>query len=267
MSFRALRGVVGVVHVLALPGDPRNRGASFSEVERHSLEDVAALARGGVNAIIIENFGSAPFSKSRVPPHQAAALAIVARRARDVTDLPIGMNCLRNDAASALGIAAAAGGSFVRINVHVGAYVTDQGLVEGRADRSLRYRQSLGLIDKIAILADVLVKHAAPLAPISMAEAVRDTVERGLADGVIVSGSATGAPVNVAELEEARRAAGVAPVFIGSGFTPDLAATHGPLVDGIIVGTWVKRDGLISAPVDSDRVRRLIDAALPKLRS
>lgn len=263
------RGVIGVVHVPGLPGDPRPVPGGFEEALRRSLADGHALASGGVSAIIVENFGSAPFGKgdpsARVPAHQTAFLARLVSGLAPL-GLPIGVNCLRNDAVTALGIAAATGAAFIRVNVHVGAYVTDQGLIEGEAATTLRYRDALGA-GSIAILADVLVKHAAPLAPLSVRDAVEDTLHRGLADAVIVSGRATGARVDIARLHEARDAAGDAPLLIGSGLTPDDAASLCPLIDGAFVGTWLKRDGVLSNPVDEARVRALVDATRGRFRA
>jgi len=131
-------GVLGVVHLPALPGDPAHAGASFAEVERFAMKDAESLAAGGVAGIVLENFGSAPFPKgdagSRMPAHHAATLAILARACVERFSLPVGVNCLRNDAISALGVAASSGAAFVRVNVHTGAYLTDQGVIEGEAD-------------------------------------------------------------------------------------------------------------------------------------
>jgi membrane complex biogenesis BtpA family protein len=257
-----LRGLIGVVHLRAMPGDPGHRRGGFEAVEQAALADAEALARGGADALIVENFGSAPFPKGteghRLPPHQVALLALVVRECSRRLGLPVGVNCLRNDAISALGIAAAAGASFVRVNVHTGAYVTDQGLIEGEAERSIRYRMALGA--PIELAADVLVKHAAPLAPLSATDAVHDCLDRGLADAVVVSGVATGAPVDEALLRQARDAAGPRPVLLGSGLTPERVDTLAPLATGAFVGTWLKVDGRLHAPVDEERVRHLASA-------
>ncbi|MFO0660703.1 MAG: BtpA/SgcQ family protein [Polyangiaceae bacterium] len=263
---RAPRGVIGVVHVPPMPGDPRHEQGGFGEVERFAMADAEALVAGGVDAIIIENFGSAPFSKgvgvARIPPHQIALLTLLVRSVASL-GVSVGVNCLRNDARSALGIAAVAGASFVRVNIHSGAYVTDQGLIEGEADETLRYRSSIGA-SHVAILADVLVKHASPLAPLTATDATHDVVTRGLADAVIVTGRATGAPVDRALLEEVSHAAHGATVLLGSGLTPALADSLAPLAHGAIVGSWLKRDGVLEAPVDAARVKELIAAVRGK---
>lgn len=262
-------GVYGVIHLPALPGDPGDTTGTgdFSSALDHGLADAEALVRGGVVGLVVENFGSAPFAKGtpgdRIPPHQAAALTVLAQRCRERFDVAVGVNCLRNDGPAAIGIAAATGSAFVRINVHVGAYVTDQGLIEGEAATTLRYRAALGA-HNVAIWADVLVKHAVPLAPVSLQSATGDCVARGLADAVIVTGAATGGPVDAGDLDQVAAAAGNAPVVIGSGLTPETAIQLAPRANAAIVGSYFKRGGQLRAPVDPQRVRRLVDAATPR---
>lgn len=261
-----IRGLIGVVHLLALPGDPAYQGGGFAAAYDRARADAEALVEGGVAGLIVENFGSAPFVKGcagdRIPPQQAAALTRVCLEAKAL-GVPVGVNCLRNDAHTALGIAAACGLDFIRVNVHTGAYVTDQGVIEGEAAATLRQRAALGVDrgdSRVEIWADVLVKHASPLAPVDPTTATHDCLDRGLADAVVVSGAATGAPVDVALLRTVRAAAGSRPVLIGSGLTPDNAAELLALADAAIVGTWLKRDGQVRNPVDRDRVRALVSA-------
>lgn len=258
-------GITGVVHLPPLPGDPAHRGESWSEIETFALRDAEALHGGGVSAIIVENFGSAPFPKGtaghRLPPHQIAAMTLLIRAVQNATGhaVPIGVNCLRNDAFAAFGIAAMTGAAFVRVNIHTGAYVTDQGVIEGEADQSLRYRKSLGA-DGIGLFADILVKHAAPLVPIDAGQATHDVLHRGQADAVIVTGERTGAPASIETLTAVRDAASGSPVLVGSGVDLSTAKTIAKLAHGAIVGTALKQDGALHAPVDKARVQRLVAA-------
>ncbi|MFV8752380.1 BtpA/SgcQ family protein [Nannocystaceae bacterium ST9] len=264
-----MRGLIGVIHLLALPGDPGHRGGGFELAYARARTDAEALVRGGVAGLIVENFGSAPFVKGtgheRIPAQQAAALARVGHACKQL-GVPVGVNCLRNDGITALGIAAACGLDFVRINVHTGAYVTDQGLIEGEAHATLRWRAQLDARE-IEIWADVLVKHAAPLAPIDPETATRDCVERGMADAVVVTGEATGRPVNPKLLERVRSASAGRPVVIGSGLSPSNAGELLPLAEAAIVGTWIKYEGLVHNPVDPERVRVLVEACSGRFAS
>lgn len=252
------RPIVGMVHLAPLPGAPGYAG-DFGAVLARAAAAARALAEGGVTALLVENFGDRPFHPGRVPASTVAHLTAAAAAVRDAAGLPLGINVLRNDGEAALGIAQAVGAAFVRINILTGARVTDQGVIEGRAHAVLRLRRTLGA-EAIRIFADVDVKHSAPLAPRPLAEEVADTLSRGGADGLIVSGSGTGAPVDPDVLETVQAVAGDAPVWVGSGVTP---ATAGDLLrraNGLIVGTALKEDGRVDRPVDPERVRALITA-------
>jgi membrane complex biogenesis BtpA family protein len=252
------RAVVGVLHLPPLPGSPRP-GPGMQGVVDAALRDAEALVAGGADAAIIENLGDAPFDVT-VEPHVTAALAVVtaAVRARFGADLVLGVNALRNDPLAALGAAAAGGGAFVRINVHVGVMVTDQGVIQGRARETLLYRQRVA--PRVGIVADLLVKHAAPLAPVDLPQLARDTVARGGADVLVVTGSGTGQPTDLGRVKAAQDAGTGAPVWVGSGVGLDTAAAVAAVADGAIVGTVLHRDGDLRAPLDVERIRRIVGA-------
>jgi len=246
--------LIGVVHLLPLPGSPRWAG-SMDAVIRAAKADAVAYERGGADAIIVENFGDAPFAKSDVAAETVAAMAAAGSAVRAAVKLPLGFNVLRNDAHAALALCAACGGSFIRVNILSGVMVTDQGVIEGRAFEVLRVRRTLA--PDVKILADVHVKHAAPLAPMPIAQAALDTVERGLADALVVSGAGTGKATDPAKALEVKRACPGVPVLIGSGVTADTAHAFENTADGFIVGSSLKRGGVLSNPVDPRRVAAL----------
>jgi membrane complex biogenesis BtpA family protein len=243
-----------MLHVPALPGSPQNTLA-FEPIVDWVLRDAEALAAAGIDGWILENFGDVPFYPRRVPPHTVAFLTTIAcelKRRLATFALPLGINVLRNDAQSAIAIASAVGAEFVRVNVHTGARVTDQGLIEGLAHDTLRYRKLLG--SHVKIFADVDVKHSAPLAVRNLEEEVEESVARGCADAIIVTGSATGKETTIDDLRTARRAAGQVPVFAGSGVGIDNVRSVLDVADGLIVGTAFKKDGLTGNPVEPERV-------------
>jgi membrane complex biogenesis BtpA family protein len=254
--------VIGMLHLRPLPGSPRFDG-DLARVREQLLRDADALAEGGVDGLMMENFGDVPFYSARVPAHVVAHMTALAAAVRQrVPQLPLGVNVLRNDGRAALAVAHACGAGFVRVNVLCGARVTDQGVIEGIAHDLLRDRAMLGAAGSVKILADVDVKHSAPLgAPRGLADEVDDTIARGLADGVIISGAGTGKgtdPRHVAAVRAA--AAGRAPVFVGSGVSVESIGTLLAHADGFIVGTSLKRDGVATNEVDVSRVRDLMRA-------
>lgn len=251
------RPLIGMVHLRPLPGAPGHE--SMDQVLEAARRDAAVLTEGGFDALMIENFGDTPFFPEVVPPETVAALTAAVLEVRRASSLPLGVNVLRNDARAALSIAHATGARFIRVNVHTGAMLTDQGWLNGRAHETLRLRTALRA--RIAILADVLVKHATPPAGLTAADAARDTWERGGADALIVSGAATGAATPLERLREVRAAVPDAPLLIGSGLTPQNARTLLAEADGAIVGSAVQQGGRAGAAADEARVRELIRAA------
>lgn len=254
-AFWEQKPLIGMVHLPPLPGSPRDEGRGMKPILARAVADAQALEQGGANALMIENFFDAPFAKDALPPHTIAALTRAVSAVRAVTKLPIGVNALRNDARAALAIAHICEAQFVRINVYVGAAVTDQGLIEGAARTAILYRRELGA--DVAIWADVFVKHAAQLGQGSLEEAAKDAVLRGLADALIVSGAATGAVTSIEDVRRIKAAVPNTPVLVGSGFDAATAPALLAHADGAIVGTSLKLEGEVANPVDPERVRTL----------
>jgi len=251
--------LIGVIHLAPLPGSPR-WGGDLDAVVRSAVKDAQSYERGGAHALEIENYGDVPFTKGSVGPETIAAMAVAGSAVRQAVRLPLGFNVLRNDALAALALCAACGGSFVRINIHTGAMLTDQGLIEGNAFETLRYRRQIcpGAI----IFTDIHVKHAVPLGNCSIGDSARDAVHRGLADALIISGTSTGMAADAADLERVRATCPDTKLFLGSGVTVENLPNYSTLADGFIVGSSLKIGGDISRPVDARRVvalRRAIE--------
>ena len=261
-TFGTTAPVIGMVHLPALPGAP-NCERGIEAIRNRAVADAEALEAGGVDGLIVENYGDVPFYPDSVPAHTVASMTRVAADVADATELPIGINVLRNDGEAALSVAAAVDAAFVRINVHTGARVTDQGIVEGTAHETLRLRDRLDA--DVAVFADIDVKHSAALSDgQSIESSLKDTVERGLADAVIVSGPGTGAAIeggSLAAALEARAERSEVPILIGSGVDAGSVGRLLGRADGVIVGTALKRDGETTAPVETSRVANLVDHA------
>jgi membrane complex biogenesis BtpA family protein len=223
-----------------------------------ALQDVQTITEAGFAGMIIENLGDAPYYPDHVPAETVAAICVVAAHVRQQTKLPVGVNVLRNDAQSAIAIAAAANLHFIRVNVLTGTSVTDQGLISGQAHLVARKRQQLRA-EHVLVFADVRVKHAAPLVYHELAQEVDDLFERALADAIIVSGTGSGKPVDLGFLREVKRMAGDRSVLIGSGLNWGNAKDLLAIADGAIVGSALKIDGQIHNRVDEKRARQLVE--------
>jgi membrane complex biogenesis BtpA family protein len=248
--------LVGMIHLRSLRGP----AASLDAVERDALTDAERLLTAGFRVLALENFGDTPFSPGSVGPATVAAMTRMALAVRRLSgpSVPLVINVLRNDAHAALAIAAAVGASAIRVNIHAGAAVTDQGVIEGRAHETVPLRDAVA--PEVRIWADVRVKHAAPLVARPVAEEAEELHLRARADALIVSGAKTGGATNPERAREVREAVS-APVLIGSGATPDTLSALAAVADGFIVGSWLKLGGRVEAPVDPARAAAMVAAA------
>lgn len=255
--FGVRKPIIGMVHLLALPGAPHFPGGSLEPILDFALADVRALRDGGVDGLIIENAWDIPFTKD-IGIETVAAMAALAGPLQREAGLPIGINCLANGAIPGLAIAKATGAQFVRVNQWVNAYVANEGLIEGPAGAALRYRAAIKG-DDIKIFADVHVKHGAHaiVADRSLGEQTRDAVFFD-ADVLIATGQRTGDVTEATEIDGIRQHTAL-PVIVGSGFCTADAARLLRHADGAIVGSSIKRDGVWWNPVEQDRVRELMD--------
>lgn len=218
------------------------------EIIARAVADAKTLEDASFDGCILENYGDAPYFARSVPPATVALMAVVADRIQCETGLRLGINVLRNDASASMAIAAAVEADFVRVNVLTGVAATDQGMVEGQAANVLRLRKELGR--RIAVLADVHVKHATPISEPDIARAARDTAYRGLADGLIVTGHATGEATSMNDLEEVRQAVPDRRIFVGSGANAQNVSSILRLASGVIVGSGIKPQNDPSQAVD-----------------
>ncbi len=246
--------LIGMVHLKPLPGSYLYAG-NLDGIIESSLRDAKILEKAGFDAIMVENFGDVPFPK-HADKTTVAAFTAVAKEIRKEVSLPLGINVLRNDGIAAYSIAYAVKADFIRVNVLSGVAYTDQGVIEGIAHELANLRKLLP--SRIRVFADVHVKHAVHF--FDFEDAIRDTVERGLADGIIVSGRATGKPVDTEKLALAKKISPV-PVIVGSGTSYDNLPELWGHADGFIIGTWIKREGKVENEVSLDRARKLVELA------
>ena len=258
--FDVPKPVIGVVHSLALPGSHSYRGESMEEIYAYALAEAMRYAQGGIDGLIVENARDLPFLKPQEISHETVtAMAIMARIVRQEVGLPVGISCLADGVVPALAIAKASGAAFVRATQWVNAYIGNEGYVDGCAAKALRYRRQIGAED-VHVLADVHVKHGshAIVADRSLTELTHDTEYYG-ADGMIATGTHTGAATPIDEVRAIKSATRL-PVLVGSGANDENIGVLLQVADGVIVGSSLKRGGKWWQPVDVERVRSFMDA-------
>ncbi|MHC5003054.1 MAG: BtpA/SgcQ family protein [Planctomycetota bacterium] len=253
------RALVGMVHVAALPGTP-GHALPMPAIIARAMDEARQLIDAGFDALIVENMHDVPYLRRSVGPEIVAGMTAVAAAVRTVTDRPLGVQVLAGANREALAVAHTVGAGFIRAEGFVFASVADEGLLEAAdAGPLLRYRRAIGA-DRVHILADVKKKHSAHAltADVDVAEMTKAADFFG-ADGVIVTGIATGQPIRLDDLGSARVAT-QRPLIVGSGVTPDSVADLFAYADALVVGSWLKRDGHWYNPIDADRARAVVAA-------
>ncbi len=257
--FGVEKPIIGMVHLLPLPGSPGYDFYGMEAVIEHALQDAEALISGGVDGLMMENMWDLPYYVGMdVPPEEMTAQAVAARAVVEAVDVPVGINVIHNGGRATLSIAVAAGADFIRVCLLTGARVWDTGEFDrGCAAELLRWRKTLGA-EHVKLFADVDKKHSVAFPGIDLATHIEWT-EFYLADALIVSGKMTGA---APELEKVRRARELTtrPILMGSGTTADNIAQFLQYADGAIVGTALKVDGVAENPVDVERVKMYMEA-------
>lgn len=259
------KALVGMIHVQALPGSPRGH-LSVADIAVQAAAEARILSDAGFDALIIENMHDRPYIHGRHRPETVAAMTRIGLAVRESIDragrdIPLGVQILSGGNREALAVAQAIGGRFIRAENFVFAHVADEWLLpEAEAGPLLRYRKQIGA-EEVLVFADLKKKHAshAITADIPLADAA-EAAEFFGADGLIVTGTATGKPTRPEDVAAVRGATSL-PVLVGSGVAPETIPALFAHADAVIVGSWYKQDGLWSNAPDPDRCRQLIEAA------
>ena len=251
------RALIGVVHVAALPGTPSSR-LGVAEIVERAVADARAYQSAGFHALIVENMHDRPYLKSRAGPEIVAAMTAAAGAVRREVNLPLGVQVLAGANLEAMAVAHASGASFVRVEGFVFAHVADEGVIDACAGALLRYRKAIGA-EAVRIFADIKKKHSAHAitADVDLVETAH-AAEFFAADGVVVSGVATGRETDADEVRAVSAATGIA-TLVGSGVTVSNVGRY-LAADAVIVGSSVKQDGDWANPVDGSRAAELANA-------
>lgn len=254
--FRSAKPVIAMIHVGALPGTPAS-SCSVREIVAQAVAEARIYRDGGVHGIAIENMHDVPYLRGSVGPEITAAMTAIALAVKDASDLPCGIQILAGANHEALAVAHAADLQFVRVEGYAFAHVADEGIIESSAASLLRYRRAIGA-ERVHVWADVKKKHSAHAltSDVSIGETAV-AVEFMRADAVIVTGAATGLEASDTDIASVRHHCRL-PLYLGSGVSADNLGRYAPLADGFIVGSFFKKDGRWSEPVDPRRVDRLM---------
>jgi len=269
--------IIGVIHLPRLPSTTIRSERRIEETIDQAVKEASTLEKLGYDGVIIENYGDKPYMKRVSDPLTIASLAVITREVVRNTSLKVGVSVLRNSGREAYSIAVASGARFVRINSLVETLITDSGFIEPEApnlrDLSVNY-------PGIEIYGDILVKHAVSLTVLSrynflantllgsigggyplsdmLRDLIQDLTERALVHKIIVTGLKTGSPPDPGLVAAVKKFSDK-PVILGSGADPSNIKNYIKHIDGVIIGSYIKRDGKAGNPLDENRARIFIE--------
>lgn len=247
--------VIGMVHCLALPGTPTFDGDSQKILDQ-AVQDAVTLEKAGVDALIVENMGDNPLAVMLGKP-EVAALSAATALVRQAVKIPVGVDAAFNDCEASLAIAKANGCEFVRVPVFVDTVEFFGGLISPCARLCMDTRRNLDATD-VMVLADVQVKHTNMVLPQVTIEASAKAAASCGADGIIVTGTAIGVETPIEMIERVNKVVDL-PVIAGSGVNKDNIAEQFEIADGAIIGSSLKKGGVISNPIDYELVREVLE--------
>ncbi len=253
------KALIGMIHVAALPGTPQH-SMPMSKIVSQAVDEAKLLVDAGFDSILMENMHDAPYLLRNVGPEIVSSMTMIACAVGGAVKVPLGVQILAGANRAAIAVAHAAGAAYIRAEAFVFASVADEGIFhEADAGPLLRYRKMIGA-ENVKILADIKKKHSshAITADLDISQTAKAAEFFG-ADGVIITGIATGQAIKINDLGTARVATPL-PLMVGSGVTPESVKDLFAYADALIVGSWYKKDGLWSNPPDAKRAKELVKA-------
>lgn len=258
--FKTVKPIIGMIHVMALPGTPKSDNDIKVVVEK-AKQEAEIYKKAGIDAVEIENMHDIPYMKGKVGPEIVAAMAVICREVKEIlADIPCGIQILAAANKEALAVAKATGLNFIRAEGFVFASVADEGIIESSAGETLRYRKSIGA-DNVLVFTDIKKKHSSHSITSDIdIKYMAKSAEFFLSDGVIITGAATGEEASTKEIEIVKREIGI-PVLVGSGVTLKNLELYFKNVDGLIIGSYFKKGGIWSGELDYKKIKEFMDKA------
>lgn len=260
--FHVKKPIIGMLHLDALPGDPRYKPqGSLDQVVHHALEDLQALQDGGIDGVLISNEFSLPYERhmSFVTP---AAMARIIGEIKSEIKVPYGVDCI-SDGLATIELAAAVDAKFVR-GTFSGVYVGDGGIYNNDFAALLRRKTALHL-DKLKMLYFINPESDRNLDTRPLVDIAKSTIFKAHPDGLCISANAAGQDVDDELIRSVKDGAPDVVVLCNTGCRPDTIRAKLKFADAAVVGTYFKENGklendkLENVRVDIERVKQFMD--------
>ena len=253
--FGVEKPIIGMVHLLPLPGNYLYDDIGGIEaIVKGVIQDVEKLQLGGVDGIMFCNEHDRPYS-FKAGVGTIAAMSYVIGKVKSQVKIPFGVDVLW-DPIAALGIAKVAGASFVR-EIFTNEYAGDMGMWHTNCHEVFSYRKLIKA-ENIRLFFNINAEFSAPVAPRPLSVVTKSVIMSSLPDALLVSGPVTGIVAKMNLFKEIKENAGEVPVLANTGVTSETVEDILKEVDGAIIGTAFKVDGITWNPVSQERVNKLM---------
>jgi len=253
-EFFAKKKIIGMVHLLPLPGTPGFDG-NLKAIEDRALEDATNLKNAGVSGFIIENFGDVPYD-TEISLEAFTVMANICAKIKEKVDLPFGINVQFNCYKEEWALAYATGADFIRVETYVEKRFSSYGESDPCAAKLQRLKKQYPC--KTMMFADINGKHTYGVPGISIEDSAHDAIE-AMADAVIITGKFTGQNPSVEDVKDLRERVKDFPIIVGSGVNSDNINDFLKYADGVIVGSSLKVDGIVTNKIDFNRAKEFME--------
>lgn len=253
--FGVEKPIIGMCHIHALPGDPMyNKEKGMAWIVEQTYNDVVALQKGGIDAIMFSNEFSLPYL-TKVETITSASMAAIIGELKSEVKVPYGVNVLWDPTAS-IDVAMATNASFVR-EIFTGVYASDFGLWNTNVGAVIRHQYYIGA-EKVRLLFNIVPEAAVYLAERQIKDIASSTVFNNRPDALCVSGLTAGIETSAQTLELVKQAVPNTPVFANTGVKLYNVEEQLSIADGAIIGTAFKHEGSTWNSIDAERVSAIM---------
>lgn len=258
-EFFSRKMVIGMVHLLPLPGNPAY-GNNKDELVANALDDAHRLIDSGVDAIMLENFSDWPQYSTEIPLEAYSVMLNVATRIKEFCPIPFGVNIEMNAFVQEWAMAYACNADFIRVEAFVDNRAGSFGYIEACSTPLAKLMKDYP--SDTMLFTDVHTAETYGVPEVAINELAGNAINHD-ASAVIVTENDQSKKITVDDVKSMREAIGDFPILVGSGVKPDNVLDYLEYANGVIVGRGFKTGDRI----DTNLVKEFMDVVRSKYRA
>lgn len=227
--------VIGLVHLLPMPGTPLYEEGNLDKMTRKALADCRTLKENGADGCLVQTVDVFYPATDDTDYARVATLTAVTARVRDAVgpDFLVGAQIMWNCITPSLAVCKSAGADFTRCSALVGKTESLYGTVVGQPLKVAEYRQKIQAKD-IGMLSEISGYHHTGE---YSAENIRNLAGTSMRLGANAVEVYSKDFQHNERLVKDVKSAGNIPVILGGGTTVENCADRLRYADGALVGT------------------------------